>query len=59
MKYPSEAKVRITASSLNRKCRSAGDLSNVSHKYERHVLFGVLWTVMAEDEYASSDSRVS
>lgn len=40
MKYPSDANVSTTASSLNRKRRSSGDLSKVSQRYERHVLFG-------------------
>lgn len=59
IKYPNDAKMRITASSLKRKCRSSGDLSNVSQKYERHVLIGVVCTTTLGDEDAPSDARVS
>jgi hypothetical protein len=40
---PSEANVNRAASSLNRKRRSSGDLSRVSHRYDVHFFLGFSW----------------
>lgn len=47
MKYPKEANVMRTMSSLSRKWRSSGDLSSVSQRYDFHVALGLAWIAPA------------
>lgn len=59
MKYPSEASVIRTASSLNKNRRSSGDLSNVSHRYDFHVVFGFSSRTSVTDGLSPAPSSCS